>query len=361
VKLALATEIPAPYRIPLFNALADRLDLTVLFLRARNPERPYDLHEEEWRFAHRVLPGRDVTIGRRWLVLNRGVTDELVRIAPDVLLLGGWNQPAFWRAQRWAKRSGIPTLLWVESTPREPRARAFARARRRALQQADAFVVPGRASREYLEAEGVRSDAIFVAPNAVDPAIFGAVEHRPGSGTCRVLAVGRLAPEKGFDVLLRAVAGLPVDVTIAGTGPDEDRLRALAGANVTFLGHVDRDRLAQVYAEADVFVLPSLAEPWGMALNEAALAGLPLVASDAAGAAYDLVEGGVNGFRFPAGDAPALRAALEQLVRDPELARRMGAQSRALSLRVTPAAWADTVAAAAASATHRSTKSAVPS
>jgi glycosyltransferase involved in cell wall biosynthesis len=348
VKLALATEIPAPYRIPLFNALADRLDLTVLFLRARNPERPYGLHEEEWRFAHRVLPGRDLTIGRRWLVLNRGVNEALARANPDVVLLGGWNQPAFWRAQRWAKRSGVPTLLWVESTPREPRTRAFARARRRALQQADAFVVPGRASRDYLEDEGVSVDRIVVARNAVDPGIFGTLEHVPGDGSvCRVLAVGRLAPEKGLDVLLRAADGLPVEVTLVGSGPEEDRLRALGGGRVRFLGHVDRDALPAVYANADVLVLPSLAEPWGMALNEAALAGLPLVASDAAGATHELVGEGVNGFRVPAGDVAALRDALEKLARDPARRRQMGERSRELASRTTPEAWAEVVAEAA--------------
>jgi glycosyltransferase involved in cell wall biosynthesis len=344
VKLALLTEIPAPYRIPLFNALVEKLELTVLFLRAHNPERPYALHEEEWRFAHRILPGRDLMLRRRWLVINSGVTGELERLTPDVLVLGGWNQPAFWRALRWAQRSKVPVILWVESTSHEPRTRLLARPRRRMLREADAYVVPGRASRDYLEAEGVAAEQIALAPNAVDPSIFGAVERIAADGRpCRVLAVGRLAPEKGLDVLLRAVAGLPAEVTLAGTGPEEKRLRKLAGPNARFLGHVDRDELPRVYADADVFVLPSLAEPWGMPLQEAALAGLPLVATDAAGAAHDLIEDGVNGLRVPAGDVSALRSALEQLVRDPARRAEMGERSRTLAAQMTPAKWAEAV------------------
>ena len=128
---------------------------------------------------------------------------------------------------------------------------------------------------------------------------------------------------------------------LAGSGPEEARLRALAGPNVRFLGHVDRDDLPALYAEADVFVMPSRSEQWGMALNEAALAGLPLVSTDAAGAAHELIEDGANGFRLPAGDVEALRDALLRLTEDPELRAQMGARSRELAAQFTPDAWAD--------------------
>src|SRR6185312_229488 len=98
------------YRIPLFNALAERVDLDVLFLARSNPQRPYRLHEDELHFRRRVLPGFDLTLGNRWLVVNRGVR-RAVRDS-DVLLLGGWNQPAFWSALATRK----PAYVWVEST-----------------------------------------------------------------------------------------------------------------------------------------------------------------------------------------------------------------------------------------------------
>ncbi len=76
-RVVLLTEIPAPYRIPLFNALAERVDLRVLFLAAQNPDRPYRLHEEEILFDWDVLPGRDLTVRGRWIVLNHGVARRL--------------------------------------------------------------------------------------------------------------------------------------------------------------------------------------------------------------------------------------------------------------------------------------------
>ncbi|MFN2628004.1 MAG: glycosyltransferase family 4 protein [Gaiellaceae bacterium] len=342
-RISLLTEIPAPYRVPLFNALADRVDLTVLFLRARNPERPYRLHAAEFRFEWRILRGIDATIGGRWLVANLGVMRALRRARPDVVLLGGWNQPAFWVALAWARTRRLPAVVWVESTGRDRRSGRLEPTKRALLRAADAFLVPGRAAREYLLALGVADDRIAVAPNAVDPGLFGAELERVERQRPVVLAVGRLSPEKGLDVLLQAADGLAGDIVLAGTGPEENRLRRLAGEHVRFLGNVERDDLPALYAAADVFVLPSRSDPWGMALNEAAHAGLPLVATDAAGATSDLVEEGANGFSVPADDVPALRKALERLLGDPELRAAMGARSLELAAGFTPTAWAEAI------------------
>jgi glycosyltransferase involved in cell wall biosynthesis len=341
-RVALLTEIPAPYRIPLFNALAERVELTVLYLRERNPERPYDLHSDELRFRRAVLPGIDLTLAGRWLVLNRSVARRLR--GSQVVILGGWNQPAFWEAMAWCAVRRVPTILWVESTGRDRRGGRLERAKRLLLRGASGFVVPGSASREYLHSLGIADERIAVAPNAVDAGIFSGVTRTRDGGPCRLLAVGRLAHEKGIDTLLRAAEGLPVEIVLAGTGAEEERLRQLAGPNVTFLGHVERDALPALYADADVAVLPSRSDPWGMILNEAALAGLPLVATSAAGAAHELIEDGVNGFRVPPEDPSALREALRRLVEDEPFRRAAGARSRELAARFTPEAWADAVA-----------------
>jgi glycosyltransferase involved in cell wall biosynthesis len=343
-RIALLTEIPAPYRIPLFNALAARAELTVLFLREAHPERPYRLHEEELRFAWHILPGRHVLTGRWWIVVNRGVLRELRRAGPDVVLLGGWNQPGFWLALAWARLRHVPTILWVESTGRDRRSGRFEGAKSALLGQAGAFLVPGRASAEYLQALGVEPSRIVVAANAVDPAIFRTAPPREPHERPVILAVARLSPEKGIDVLVRAADGLDADVVLAGSGPEEERLRGLAGPNVRFLGNVERDALPALYASADVLVVPSRSDTWGMALNEAALVGLPLVATDAVGAAHDLIEPDGNGFRVAADDVGALRTALQQLVDDAELRTRFGARSRELAERFTPEAWAKSTA-----------------
>lgn len=347
-RVALLTEIPAPFRIPLFNALAERVELRVVFLRRSQPSRRYRLHEDELRFDRRVLPGLRLGGGSRWLLLNAGVGGATRGAA--VVVAGGWNQPAFWQAAAWAAARRQPLVIWVESTLRDTRPGFGGRVKRVLAARAAAFLVPGRAAAEYVRSL-VPGAEVVVAPNAVDAELFasrvGERERlRDELGLARpcVLYVGRLSREKGVDVLVEAARGLDADVVVAGSGPEEARLRAAAPANVRFVGHVDRDDLPAWYAAADVLCLPSRSEPWGMTLNEAAAAGLPLVASEAAGAAWDLVEHGGNGFRVPAGEPAPLRHALARLVEDDELRRRAGERSRELVRRFAPEAWADAVA-----------------
>jgi glycosyltransferase involved in cell wall biosynthesis len=346
-RVALLTEIPAPYRLPLFNALADRVELDVLFLRDRQPDRLYDPHVDERRFRWTVLPGCHLTVRGRWIVVNAPVTRRLRHA--DVVVLGGWNQPAFWEALAAAAVRRAPVVVWVESTRSDRRSGRLETLKRRLLALPAAFVVPGVASRAYLRELGVDDARIVTAPNAVDVSIFSQSGREAHDGPVRLLAVGRLAPEKGIDVLLRAAEGLGVEIALAGAGPEEERLRAVAGENVSFLGQVPRDDLPALFARADVLVMPSRSEPWGMVLNEAALAGLPLVSTTAAGAAHELVEDGVNGFVVPPDDVTALRGALRRLVEDAAFRRAAGDRSRALGARFTPERWADAVAALAVS------------
>jgi glycosyltransferase involved in cell wall biosynthesis len=360
VRLTLVTEIPAPFRIPLFNELAVRADLHVLFLSRRDPKRPYPVLADEFGFDWEVLPGRDLLRRPRWVVLNAGVGRALKRAPPDALLLGGWNQPAFWAAALHARRRRLPVLLWVESTARDARTgfTGFELAKRRMLHGAARVVVPGNASRDYVVSLGYPRDRIVIAPNAVDPAIFstGADELRTrrdalraelGVEGCTFLYVGRLDPEKGVDVLLRAMRDVPDArlVIVSGGGSSEAALRAQAPPNVRFAGRVERP--VQWYVAADAFVLPSRSDQWGMVLNEAAAAGLPIVASDAAGATHDLVEDGENGIRVPPDDVHALTAALRRTCTDGAFRGRAGERSREIAARFIPAAWADAVARAA--------------
>lgn len=348
MRIALLTEIPAPYRIPLFNALAEQVEFRALFLAQADPRRPfYEPHRDEWRFDHRFLPGRGLRRGGRWVVFNRGVLRELRSFRPDAVGVGGWNQPAFWTALAHCRLRRVPLLVWVESTARDRRSAAapVELAKRLMIRCASGFFVPGRAAAHYVHSFGVPQERVAIAPNAIDETLFAqAAVDRGGRGFCAFLYVGRLDPEKNVDVLLRAFEDVPGELVVVGSGTEEERLRALATDRVRFVGPLDRDELVEWYARADAFVLPSRSEPWGMVLNEAAAAGLPLVATEEVGAAHDLIEHGVNGFRVPSGDADALAEALRRLANDEVFRREAGARSRELSRRFTPGSWAEGVA-----------------
>ena len=122
MRIALLTEIPAPFRLPLFAALAAEpdVDLRVFFLAANDPRRNYPSYPLD--FPAEVLPGKDAMARGRWLVVNVGVLGRLRRFRPDLVLVGGWNQPAFWQALLHARTARVPLVVWVESTARDERA-----------------------------------------------------------------------------------------------------------------------------------------------------------------------------------------------------------------------------------------------
>jgi glycosyltransferase involved in cell wall biosynthesis len=361
-RISLITEIPAPFRIPLFNTLAAHrdVDLTVHFLSDRDPKRPYALYTHEFRYRWHVLPRRELVRGGRWVILNRGVLRALRRARPEMIVIGGWNQPAFWSAAAYARATHTPLVAWVESTERDerPGTGPLELAKRALIRACSGFLVPGSASRAYLRALGVPDGRIVTAPNAVDAGIFraqvdalrtdnDALRARLGLAGIVFLYVGRLDPEKGVHDLLEAMRGLSATLAIVGSGSQDRELRAEAPPNVRFAGRLSREDLPEWYAAADAFVLPSRSDQWGMVLNEAAEAGLPLVATEAPGGAYDLIDHGVSGFRVPVGDPRALADALARVAADEPFRAAAGARSRELAAQHTPEAWADAVASLA--------------
>jgi glycosyltransferase involved in cell wall biosynthesis len=151
-----------------------------------------------------------------------------------------------------------------------------------------------------------------------------------------ILAVGRLVPYKGFDVLIRAMKHLPAQLLLIGRGPEESDLQELARVEqvadrVTFLGRVEN--LRPCFAAASVFVLPSItrAEAFGIVQLEAMAAGLPVVNTDIDSAVPEICIDGVTGITVPPGDPLALSSAIRTLLESYELRRSLGA---AASLRV---------------------------
>ena len=219
---------------------------------------------------------------------------------------------AHWLAAGWvAARSGKPYVVQVWGTDVElaRRVPALARGILRGARLVIAASTELAAAAEQLGARDVR-----VIPSGVDlPAEIGA-EAVPAE----VLYAGRLSPEKGVLELVEAARGL--NLVVAGDGP----LRArVPGAR----GFVPHDELQGLYARAAVVACPSRREGFGVACLEAMAHGRPVVAS-AVGGLRDLVADGKTGLLVPPRDPAALRAALERLLGDPELRRRLGAAGR---------------------------------
>jgi glycosyltransferase involved in cell wall biosynthesis len=340
---------PTPYRAPLLDRVAARteLDLFVVYAAPSVQGRVWTL---ELRHPHVVLGGRRLPLPAGLLPHDYPVDPAIWRLlgerSPDVVVATGWSTFASQAAVLWARAHRVPYLVASESHERPPRAGWRRAVKRlvvpRVLGPASGVLVTGSLAREHAVAYGADLDRVAVVANTVDVGAFGARvdELRARRGELRarlraradetlVLSVARLAPEKGLDTLAEAVARVAgARLAVAGEGPLRPELER---RGVALLGHLDGDALLEAYAAADVFALVSRREPWGVVVNEAAAAGLPLVLSDRVGAAHDLLRPGENGELVPPDDAEAAAAALERLARDPALRERSGARSRELA------------------------------
>lgn len=272
-----------------------------------------------------------------------------------------------------ARRGRVRLILWASlwAHPRSvPHAFSFL-ALRRLYRSADAVVTYGPHVSAYVRAHGAR--AVYVAPQSVDNAFWSSPDvlepedpDWPARADVKFLFAGRGVREKGLGVLGRAWSESDLRtptaaLVLVGAGsnppwvPAGGAVRGTAdgGAvegepdDVICLPPVSAEKLRDFYAAADVLVLPSIAtrtfrEPWGLVVNEAMNRGLPVIASDAVGAAAGgLVRDGRNGLVVPAGDSVALAAALRALTENSELRTRMGAAGREDVRAYTHDAWAE--------------------
>ena len=184
-------------------------------------------------------------------------------------------------------------------------------------------------------AEAAGADTVQVIPNGVDGDVFSPERRsRPRGGTANILFVGRLAGQKGVDVLLHALAQTSAQarLLVAGDGPCLEDLKDLAEKlgirdQVEFLGWVERESLPGIYADADILALPSRDEGMPNVVLEAMASGLPVVAASVGGTP-ELVVDGETGLLVAPDDVRALASALETLVSSPEKAMAMGRAGR---------------------------------
>jgi len=373
LRLVILTEIISPYRIPLFNALAQSTGVNphVIFLAETDPNlRQWRVYKEEIGFSHQILPSWRKRLRGYNVLLNRGVARALSAASPDAILCGGYSYIASWQALYWARRHNVPFLLWSESNLQDLRRGHLMVESLKAkfLRKCSAFVVPGRSAREYLQAYKIPEDVIFTAPNAIDNNLFAAeaavVREDGASFRERLdlphryfLFAGRLVREKGVFDLLSAYAKLDsrvrqqIGLLFVGDGASRAQLQEQAASIspgvIRFAGFAHREQLARYYGLAQILVLPTYTDTWGLVVNEGMACGLPVIVSRAAGCASDLVKENWNGLLVPPGDVSSLSSAMTYLANRPDLCVTMGAHSAQHISQYSPRGWANAISGAA--------------
>jgi glycosyltransferase involved in cell wall biosynthesis len=350
--------IAAPYMVERFNAVMQRgnIDLEVWFGARTAPDRSWTVDESTWRFPYVNLP--QLGVGRRRFSLP---TTTLSSRRPD-LLVSLYSTPSFLIGLRIAWSRGWRTALWVEVT-----FDSWVRRRRwkevvktRVFRRADGIITAGRDGRAFALRYGAAPQRIHIVRHVVDSvgfaeevtkARFERDQIRADLGLAGVVFVyvGRLWRGKGIDDLLEAYRTLdrefPGDTSLlmVGDGPDEARILTTArsaGIAVKLAGFHQRPDLPRMYAASDVFVFPTLGDPYGLVVDEAMAGGLPVISTTAAGEIRDRVLDGANGFLVPPNEPSALASAMRRLVVEPGLRVEMGARSMELISDHTPDSWA---------------------
>lgn len=331
-RVLVLSEIPTPYRLPLYRRIAERgeVELELVFCAESQPDRPWAIGEELASVPHRILRGFPITrrSSRNTFVyeVNPGIVPLLLRGGHDLLVIGGYAVFAEQIAIAYARLTRRPYLLHVESHLGKPRHDAVARAKSVVLPHvigaAAGGLAVGSAAKRYLEAYGLAPERIRIFPNTIDVSAYSraADNARAHERELRrkralperfMLFVGRLVEAKGVSDLLAAQASLGAaapPLLVAGTGPLRDLVAAAPGVQLLdFQGTAD---LIELYALAERLIVPSRDEPWGVVVNEALASGTPVIASDAVGAAEDLIRDGVDGLIYPSGDVRALADAM---------------------------------------------------
>ena len=347
-RVLFVTIVPSPYQRDLFRALAARVDvdLAVDYLEGASPDSPWPKVPLE--SYERILPGFWVPVGgARWQV-NWHLPDvsqfDFVVLSSFTSLTGQWLIRSKLRGRRW--------LFWGERLRAQPGAwKRFAQEKLTApLASASAIVGVGSAAEEDYRRR-FPNTSHFNIPYYCDLSGFLAQPRRPPvPGEMTFLFCGQMNERKGVDLLFkgfdRLVAeNLNVRLLLVGREGQLPQfiqdLSVKARDRIRYAGFQPPERLPEYFAQADAFVLASRYDGWGVVVNQALGAGLPIICSDAVGAGHDLVEENVNGLRFRSDDAAELQRCMEQVLNNPETTWNWGEASRRKAVSLDPKVGAE--------------------
>lgn len=352
--------IPAPYMVERFNALAERgnIDFEAWFNERCELDRSWEVDESKWVFRYHYLPC--LRMGKHRLrfplpLLTRRPPDVLVSLYAEPVFLIGWLIARL-RGVRTMFRT-LPTFdRWVQRRWWKEQLKHYI------FSRVDGVETPGKNGRKFAMRYGTPAEKVFFTTHGINIEHYaaGRIATLPERSRIRqelnlhgvtYIYVGRLWWGKGLDYLIDAFGELQkrceidTSLLLVGDGPEEGHLRKRSLSeglkNVVFTGFQQKQNLPRYYAASDVFVFPTTGDPYGLVVDEAMACSLPVISTSSAGEICDRIEDGVNGFIVPAEDIVTLCNRMEQLAHDPELRVRMGQASAKKIAGHTPEQWAE--------------------
>lgn len=356
MRVLFCTNLPSPYRVAFFNKLGSHCELTVCYERRNAANR-----DAKWQ-AEQAGNFREVYLPLKPMGEESGVGNAMRRFIRDNpfdrVILSNYNSPACMEAIAWCRLKKIPYCMEYDGGLFKRDRLPLRLLKQWLLKPAQTHYSTCDGHISYLKSLGIDSRRIVKYPfssltqqdmeqNApCSPQQKAALRQQLGiKEQVVVLAVGQFIHRKGFDVLLESARWLPgsIGVYFVGGEPTEEYLRLQKEYglnNVHFVGFRGKQQLAKYYSSADVFVLPTRQDVWGLVINEAMSFGLPVITTDHCAAGLELIQNGINGYVLPVDDVQALADTLCGLCANPKTIEAMGRSARETILPYTVEAMA---------------------
>ncbi len=374
MRVALLMNFIAPYRVPLLEAVRDRVDELRVFIST--PMESDRAWEVDWGSLD-VVVQRNVTVRRPYrdtfgfgrqlqIHVPYDTLPRLLGYAPDVVISGELGARSLQAAAYRALRPSSALLIWGTLSEHSERGwGGFRKAARRViLRRADGALVNGESGARYIRGFGMPDKRIFHVNQPVDVTLFSATPRRRADvALTRLLHVGTLTGRKGLTGFSRALAEWGrrnpervLEVWWVGDGEQRAELEATdLPPNISqhFWGNVPYAALPGIYADADALFFPTLLDEWGLVVNEAMAAGLPVLGSIYSQAVEELLADGMNGWAFnPLGGASTLAALDRMFATSPSQLAIMREAARQRIMPLTPAAASEHILRAIHHAAH---------
>lgn len=296
------TNLPSFYKINLFNRIAKRRKILVVFTHDHSFQRNEDFYKGVREFEYHSIANKSI-LGKIAFIFN------LLKYKPyQNLILGGLDQMVLWVAAFISPRN--KNGIAVESSILESKTTGIKGYLKKLffLRISKAYV-SGKSQADLAISLGFRGQLVITK----GVGIFN-IKPQPAFKTVRYiknfLYVGRLSPEKNLPFLIETFNQFPeFNLNIVGFGQQEFLLKSIGKQNIVFHGAIPNNELYKLYLQNDVFVLPSISEPWGIVVEEAFNNGLPVIVSDKVGCAKEIVNNS-NGIIFKLSEPDGLRNAI---------------------------------------------------
>lgn len=299
------TNLPAFYKINLFNRISKERKIFVIFIDDLCSNRNKDFYKGDKQFEY-------IFLGRYGWKKYFAFIYLLKRIKYERIFIAGWDIPLCWIAAFLSKKS--KNAVVIESSVMESKVSGVSGFIKKIFNSRFSYAfVSGKLQADLALKAGFNGKTVITK----GVGIFNIVkqpQYQPKDIVTKFIYVGRLSPEKNLLHLIRTFNELPhLTLSIIGFGPQENELKQIASDNIKFYGAVPNAELINYYRQNDVFVLPSTSEPWGLVVEEALNNGLPVIISSNVGCADEVVKEDYNGIIFDLNDRDGLSKAIVKI------------------------------------------------